>query len=272
MQRLQKCFRLIMIILVISVPFVSCEKMPTEILLKNNSKVIPGDLKDYLEVVDGNYKYEYVKDGDNGFLTIKIKAIKKLNFENQNIDLVEGQYLDENGVPISELKNFKICYIQSDNKDQIKNLLKEGEGEIFVKTESSWDFQKKESKIVFNKAKSFTITNSKISEKKVETSKTDTNYENSNNEEITDTDNEVKSNTNLDKILNDYEKVVDKYVNVAKRIKADPTDISALTDSSSLMQECLSLQEKLNNSSSELSMSQTSRLAKIAAKMMEAAY
>lgn len=273
MQILQKCIRLTIIILATSIVSVSCEKMPTEILLKNNSRVVPGDLKDYLEVVDGNYKYEYLKEESRGILTVKLKVVKQLNLDNYNIDFINGQYLDEAGVPISVLYDFKVCKdYDSENKDEIKNLLKQGTGEIFVKTPTSWDYEKKQSKIVFQKAKSFIITNSKISEKKIETSKTDTNYENSDNEKITDTDNEVKSNTNWDKILNDYEKVVDKYVIVAKRIKADPTDMSALTDYTNLMQESMSLQEKLNGAASDLSVSQASRLAKIAAKMLEAAY
>ena len=259
---------LISLILLMSILFFSCEKMPTEVLLKSNSTVIPGDLKDYLEVVDGNYKYEYLKDRDNGILTIKIKALKKLNLEKQDIEFIVGEYLDESGVPISGLPKFHICN-GNDNIEEIKNLLKEGKGEIFLKTVWYYSFEKKISKIIFQKAKAFMITNSKLKETKSETS---SNNNNNNNNEKLEVKLESSSDTNWDSILDDYEKFVDKYVDVYKKIKADPTDMSALTESTTMMQKCLSLQEKLNNASSELSVSQAARLTQIATKMATSIY
>ncbi|HQC60362.1 MAG TPA: hypothetical protein PK701_06485 [Bacteroidales bacterium] len=80
------------------------------------------------------------------------------------------------------------------------------------------------------------------------------------------------SKSNWDKILDEYDEVVEKYISVAKKVKKNPNDMSALTESTDLMQKCLKLQEKMNNSSSELDSSQTVRLSKIASKMASAMY
>ena len=72
-----------------------------------------------------------------------------------------------------------------------------------------------------------------------------------------------------DKILDEYEKYVDKTVALYK--KAQAGDISAMTEYASLLESAQSLQEKLQNAGSDLSPAQAARLSKIAAKMAKAA-
>ena len=72
-----------------------------------------------------------------------------------------------------------------------------------------------------------------------------------------------------DKILDEYEKYVDKTVALYK--KAQAGDISAMTEYASLLESAQSLQEKLENAGSDLSTAQAARLSKIAAKMAKAA-
>ena len=71
-----------------------------------------------------------------------------------------------------------------------------------------------------------------------------------------------------DKILDEYEKYCDKTVALAK--KAQAGDISAMTEYASLLETAESLQKKLENASSSLSVAQATRMNKIAAKMAKA--
>lgn len=67
------------------------------------------------------------------------------------------------------------------------------------------------------------------------------------------------------KILDEYEAYCNKVVALAK--KAQAGDVSAITEYSSLLEKAESLQNKLENASSNLSAAQAARLNKIAAKM-----
>ena len=71
-----------------------------------------------------------------------------------------------------------------------------------------------------------------------------------------------------DKILDEYEKFVDKSITYAK--KAQAGDVSAMTEYASLLESAESLQKKLENAGSNLSAAQAARLNKIAAKMANA--
>lgn len=76
------------------------------------------------------------------------------------------------------------------------------------------------------------------------------------------------SSKNIDKWLDQYEKVMDKYVKVAA--KAAKGDMPSITEAASLSAEVTSLASKLDDVESEMSAAQAARLAKIAAKMASA--
>lgn len=82
--------------------------------------------------------------------------------------------------------------------------------------------------------------------------------------------NNSSSNTDWDEILDDYERVMDRYISLAKR--AQNGDMSVMSEYSDLMTEVSELDKKLSNASSELSASQIARLNKIAQKAAQAAY
>ncbi|MDE5871890.1 MAG: hypothetical protein K2H22_08105 [Muribaculaceae bacterium] len=69
-------------------------------------------------------------------------------------------------------------------------------------------------------------------------------------------------------VLDEYEKYCDKLVAAAKKAKAD--DVSVMAEYASLLESAESLQKKLENASSSLSVAQATRMNKIAAKMAQA--
>lgn len=76
------------------------------------------------------------------------------------------------------------------------------------------------------------------------------------------------SATDWDSVLNDYEKFVDKYIAVYKKVQAG--DMSAYSDMASLLDKANKLQAKLEKASDELTSAQAARFAKIAKKLANA--
>ena len=79
---------------------------------------------------------------------------------------------------------------------------------------------------------------------------------------------ETSSGEDWDKILDEYESYCNKLVAAAK--KAQSGDVSVMTEYASLLESAESLQKKLENASSSLSVAQATRMNKIATKMAKA--
>ena len=72
-----------------------------------------------------------------------------------------------------------------------------------------------------------------------------------------------------DKILDEYESFVDKYIKLVK--KAANGDMSAITEYASCLEQAEILSKKLEKAKSNLTSKQTSRFAKIQSKLLNAA-
>ncbi|MDE6648878.1 MAG: hypothetical protein K2K45_03005 [Muribaculaceae bacterium] len=86
--------------------------------------------------------------------------------------------------------------------------------------------------------------------------------------EEVEVDTVADSGEDWDQILDDYESYCNKLVAAAKKAKAG--DVSVMTEYASLLESAESLQKKLENASSSLSVAQATRMNKIAAKMAQA--
>lgn len=78
----------------------------------------------------------------------------------------------------------------------------------------------------------------------------------------------ASSSSDWDSILDSYEKYVDEYIAVYKKVQAG--DMSAYSKMASLMEKYQKLAEQLENASDELTSSQLARLQKINAKLAKA--
>lgn len=78
----------------------------------------------------------------------------------------------------------------------------------------------------------------------------------------------VSGSEDWDKILDEYESYCTKLAAAAKKAKAG--DVSVMAEYASLLESAESLQKKLENASSSLSVAQATRMNKIAAKMAQA--
>lgn len=78
-----------------------------------------------------------------------------------------------------------------------------------------------------------------------------------------------KSSTNWDKVLDSYEKYMDNYIAVLKKV--NDGDMNAYSDMATLLEQCNELNEQLENASDDMTAAQMARFQKITAKMTEAA-
>jgi len=78
----------------------------------------------------------------------------------------------------------------------------------------------------------------------------------------------TKSSNDWDKVLDDYESLVDSYVKLAK--KAKEGDMSAISEYPNILEKAQRISSQLENSKDELSLKQATRYAKISAKMAKA--
>ncbi|MDY5650928.1 MAG: DUF6591 domain-containing protein [Paludibacteraceae bacterium] len=78
----------------------------------------------------------------------------------------------------------------------------------------------------------------------------------------------ASSSSDWDSILDSYEKYVNEYIAVYKKVQSG--DMSAYSKMASLMEKYQKLAEQLENASDELTSSQLARLQKINAKLAKA--
>lgn len=78
----------------------------------------------------------------------------------------------------------------------------------------------------------------------------------------------TKSTNDWDKVLDDYESLVDSYAKLAK--KAKEGDMSAISEYPNILEKAQRMSSQLENSKDELSLKQATRYAKISAKMAKA--
>lgn len=77
------------------------------------------------------------------------------------------------------------------------------------------------------------------------------------------------SSSDIDEVLDEYEKLLDKYVSLMK--KAQAGDMSAMTEYAEYAQQCQRVAEKLENCKDEMTVAQATRFAKMAQKFSAAA-
>ena len=90
-------------------------------------------------------------------------------------------------------------------------------------------------------------------------------------EDDTENSEESSSADEWNEVLDDYEDYVDNYIAIIKKQKADPTDMSIMTEYQELMQKGTEWSNKMSEMSSEFGPEQLSRMQEIQAKISKAA-
>lgn len=258
----------------------SCGKESKDLTLTPESASIRGDLKEYFTVVEKPYTIKYDEDEIfyNYMISIELKRTDvPFKFNKNGIEPegysgagVRGNYgigidlIDAEGnIALSwspTASGFSGVYSSED----LLNLftLESGETGRVRWSAKGDDFKKYE-----NKCFTFKVSSSlKLDEERAYSSSNSRNYSDSDDDE--DRGNS-RSSKEWDKVLDSYERYIDKYIAVLKKVNAG--DMNAYSEMATLMEQCEELSDKLDDADDEMSATQLERYQKITVKLANAA-
>lgn len=203
---------------------------------------IQGPLAEYVEVVKDVYPLEFIKNENSsneydGIVKAKFKFLKpfdvKVEVESQNA-ILYGTILDEKGIPL----DFRLS---TDSNNELETFLKKGYGEewlLFTLPEQNQDI--KDLRNILDKGRVILFK----SETNGDGLNDDYTYSDSENEssedanyEPTSTNGSTQSDSDCEKYIKGYERFVDRYIQILKKYKANPTDMSLISDYTEMVSE-----------------------------------
>jgi hypothetical protein len=236
--------------------------------LKPETTNVKGDLKEFYEVVDKNYKV--IEEGINNIVNVELKRTSnEFAFNPKSGEFRYGTWYGNNGEEIIVNFGFELL----DEENNVIQTLKPGDSgwygtdyediEPLLKLNTDETGTLKLKIDIENKPVKFRILSS-LNESK-STDSEDTKDVSIENNSITNND----SSNDWDNTLDEYEKYIDEYIKFYK--KAQNGDTSALTEYASLLEKAQSLSEKLTSAQGELTPKQASRFLKLQQKLANAA-
>ena len=241
------------------------------------STTIKGNLKEYFTVVDKSYTAKFEENGDFSRYIISIELERTdvpFKFDTEGVDPVGTVDEDVNGnfgigidiidadgnIAISrspKADGFYGVYDSDDLRDLF--LLDSGEtGRVRWIIREFTDYE--------NKKFTFKVSSYLHMEKHSSGSSSSVN---SDEDETSDKMSEdTSSSSHWDSVLDAYEKYVNEYIAVYKKVQAG--DTNAFTKLASLTEKYQELGEQLENAEDEMTVSQMARLQKISAKLANA--
>lgn len=271
-------FRLLTLALTTAILTTSCggggnnndDNYDKSVELKPHETKIKGYLSDVFEVVDGSYKFDYKgsKYTGEGKIQVKVKSIGKGDLNDYGLQDGNGGPLylticDKNGAPLTDFSDIKSEY---KGDDLLKDMMTKIGEENWIPFQA-YTYQGKR---LPDEAATFIIT-SKKTEKSESSSSTSSSSSNDDDEDDEDEPSTSSGSKNWDKVLDDYEAYVDKYLKFLK--KANEGDMSAMSEYPGLMQKAQDLEKSLGKAQKDNSLSakQITRMTKIQTKMLNAA-
>lgn len=244
--------------------------IPSERIVNVSNVEVSGLIKEYIKVVDGEYKF--INNGDEASLTVKFELIKKPT---------EGICDKEIGAFI--FRQLKINAIGKDGSifdtgfygfeassseiDKLSELLKEGKIGSQKSILFKWQYfgqDKDQGKLIFKNAESFEVNEaafslcSEISDVQSDNSTTEPD-----NSTSVSNDN---SSSDCDQFIKNYEAFANSYIKILKKYKANPSDMTILNEYTELTQKATEMQGEANNCTDTKYMTKLSSIAMKIAK------
>ncbi len=242
---------------------VSCGgKKDSSYSVKAEDATVGGTLGEYVALKTGDYTI--LTNNDNSIsmtVTFEVKALpsdKKIQSYSIDSKII---LLDENKSPLGVELDLKVT-----DKDELATALENGSAKLSLKFE---EYDRDAVEIV-SKAKYIEASVSgKFSDPNEESGTYSVADEPSNDSEVSEASSSV-SNADIDAWIDKYERLMNTYVSLAK--KAKNGDMSAINEYASYASQLNELYSDLENVSANMTPAQTSRLARIYAKMASATY
>ncbi len=278
--------RKVLLIFMVSLFVMSCSKIPEEREVTASNVEVSGFIKDYIEIVDGSYKF--TNNGKEGRVTVKLKlkaqpteAYHETAFARIRINAISdaGEIFD------TGVYGFEAKYKEF---DKVKELLANGKVGDTKSVSFTWQYLGQDEDLgsrIFNEATTFELIDDGFAAgekpEKSTTVEEDT-EEGEDYDAITEehrlnemasgseTTAESKSNAktvDYDKWIDEYEEYFNTLSKYYKKIKNG--DQSAYADYARVLQKFNSLTEKLNDAENEMTPAQTMRMSRIIQKFSQ---
>lgn len=276
--------RKVLLMFMISLLVMSCSKIPEEREVNASNVEVSGFIKDYIEVVDGSYKF--TNNGEEGRVTVKLKlkgqpteAYYETNFPKIRINAVgeDGEIFDT-GVYGFEASNKEF--------DKVKELLANGKVGDTKSISFTWQYLGQDEDLgvrIFNEATTFELIDDgfaagekpeKVASVEEETEEgedydaiTEEHRMNALADENSTTPSTAKNSVDYDKWIDEYEAYFNELSKYYKKIKNG--DQSAYANYARALQEFNSLTDKLHGAENEMTPAQIMRTSRIIQKFSQ---
>ncbi len=268
----------------VSLFVMSCSKIPEEREVTASNVEVSGFIKDYIEIVDGSYKF--TNNGKEGRVTVKLKAQPSEAYHVTNFPKIRINAIGESGeIFDTGVYGFEAGYKEF---DKVKELLANGNAGDTKSVSFTWQYLGQDEDMgsrIFNEATTFELIDGGFASgdkpEKSTTVEEDT-EEGEDYDAITEehrlnemasgseTTAESKSNAktvDYDKWIDEYEEYFNTLSKYYKKIKNG--DQSAYADYAKALQKFNSLTEKLNDAENEMTPAQTMRMSRIIQKFSQ---
>lgn len=241
----------------------ACSGIPKEREVTVSDVDITGFIGSYVKVVDGTYKF--TTNGDDASISVKLELTDKPNVEfHKDGWSIRLNALDETG----NIFDTGTYGFSSSELSKVSELLKGDVGD--TKTISfTWDYINLDEalgKEIFTKATSFEIID-KVFEEGAETISVYS--DNSANDSKSSTSEVTSDYEDWDKALDEYEKYIDSYIKILKKVKAN--DMSAISEYPTYVEKAESFSKKFDNAKGAMSAKQIKRYTELTMKITTAA-
>lgn len=276
--------RKVLLMFMIQLFVVSCSKIPEKREVNASGVEVSGFIKDYIEVVDGSYKF--TNNGEEGRVTVKLKlkgqpteAYYETNFPKIRINAVgkDGEIFDT-GVYGFEASNKEF--------DKVKELLANGKVGDTKSISFTWQYLGQDEDLgvrIFNEATTFELIDDgfaagekpeKVASVEEETEEgedydaiTEEHRMNALADENSTTPSTAKNSVDYDKWIDEYEAYFDELSKYYKKIKNG--DQSAYANYARALQKFNSLTDKLHGAENEMTPAQMMRMSRIIQKFSQ---
>lgn len=271
--------RKVLLMFMISLFVVSCSKIPEEREVNASNVEVSGFIKDYIEVVDGSYKF--TNNGKEGRVTIKLKlkaqpteAYHETALARIRINAISdaGEIFD------TGVYGFEAKYKEF---DKVKELLTKGKVGDTKSVSFTWQYLGQDEDLgsrIFNEATTFELIDDgfAIGEKPEKVTSVEENTEEGEDyDAITEehrlnqiaaesTETPTSNNSEIDKWINEYEEYFKTMAKFYK--KANNGDQSAYIEYMKALQKFQKLQSKLHDIENEMTPAQIARVSRIVQK------
>ena len=224
---------------------------------KNYDDVDIDQIDDFYEIQKGKYHFSY--NNEQLSLTLKLRVVEspdKSGLSGYKFDKFTAEMYDADGHKIENLNEF----VAPDGKLMADKLLNASVGDVISVTFVGGNGTKSELKSLAGEIKSLFVD--------IEYDEMDEDDFSSSASSSTSSTN-GKSSADIDKMLDEYEKFVDKYIALVK--KAQNGDVSVMSEYASMLESAERLSEELDNCDGVMTSAQLSRYTRITSKMTSAA-